>query len=189
MRLFFVGVVLLFCTTSGVAQQPSRWTLSAGPEWTRTFVGSKLGGRLRAEYDLVAPTSPLRLRAEAGTFWSPTQSFWGTYIDGSTVQGFNQTVDLTFGFSAAIAPLPRARFSPYIMMGAYARQAWSHGTSSFRDSNGNLVSINPEGSRTVGDVLFQAGIGIRARIGGRMFQLELRHFDHRALTFGTSLPF
>jgi hypothetical protein len=188
-RLFIVGAALHFLTTTVAAGQ-SRWTISAGPEWTPTFgSGHFYGGRLRAEYDLIKPTSPFRLRFETGTFWSPTQSFFGSYIDGSSVYGFKQSMDLTVGLSAAISPLPRARFSPYVMMGVQARQTWSHGANSFTNPDGSLAWNEPERSRTYGDVLWQAGIGMRARIGGRMFQLEMRHFSRQSLTLGTNLPF
>src|SRR2546426_5643223 len=71
MRLLIVGAALLFSVSTTAAAQ-SRWTLSAGPEWTGTLSnGHFYGGRLRAEYDLITPTSPFRLRLEAGTFWSP----------------------------------------------------------------------------------------------------------------------
>src|SRR5437762_14309682 len=109
MRLFVIGAALVLA--SPVAAQ-SRWTFSAGPEWTPTFGGHFYGGRLRAEYDLLTPTKPLRLRLEAATFWSPTQNYFATYLDGSSVYGFNQAVDLTLGLSAALSRLPRARFSP-----------------------------------------------------------------------------
>jgi hypothetical protein len=194
MRSFLVvPVVLSFVFSTAAAQDtpptPSRWTFSVGPEWTGTLSnGHYYGGRLRAEYDLVAPTSPLRLRLEAGGFWSPTQTFVGSYLDGSSVSGFDQTLDLTFGVSAAIAPLPRARFSPYVMLGAYARQSWSR-RSTWRWNADGSPARNYASSGTVGGLLFQPGIGTRARIGGRMFQLELRHFDHRSLTLGTNLPF
>jgi len=190
MRWFFVlGVALLLSRTSA-AQTPSRWTFSAGPEWTTTFGGGHFyGGRLRAEYDLLTPTKPLRLRLEAGTFWSPTQFFFANYLDGSSVYGFNQAVDLTLGLSAALSPLPRARFSPYVMLGVYARQTWSHGANSFRNPDGSFAWNDLERSRTVGDILAQVGIGIRARVGGRMFQVEMRQFSRRSLTLGTHLPF
>jgi len=126
---------------------------------------------------------------DAGTFWSPTQSYYASYFDGSSIFGFDQTVDLTFGLSAAVAPLPRARFSPYVMLGLYARQSWSHRATSFRNPDGSLAWNVPENSRTYGDVLAQAGIGFRARLGDRMFQLEMRQFRRRSVTLGTNLPF
>ena len=127
--------------------------------------------------------------AEAATFWSPTQNYFATYLDGSSVYGFNQAVDLTLGLSAALSPLPRARFSPYVMLGVYARQTWSHGANSFRNPDGSFAWNDLERSRTVGDILAQVGIGIRARVGGRMFQVEMRQFSRRSLTLGTHLPF
>ena len=186
MRLFVIGAALVLA--SPVAAQ-SRWTFSAGPEWTPTFGGSFYGGRLRAEYDLLTPTKPLRLRLEAGTFWSPTQSYFASYPRGGTAYGFNQEVDLTLGLSAALSPLPRARFSPYVMLGFYARQTWSHGANTFVLPDGSFAWNELERSRTVGEILPQVGIGIRARIGGRMFQLEARQFSRRSMTLGTHLPF
>jgi len=190
MRWFLVLSCAFLLSSESAAQAPSRWTLSAGPEWTPSPSNSRFyGGRLRAEYDLLTPTSPFRLRLDAGTFWSPTQSYYASYLDGSSTFGFDQTVDLTFGLSAAVAPLPRARFSPYVMLGLYARQSWSHRATSFSNPDGSLAWNVPENSRTYGDLLAQTGIGFRARIGDRMFQLEMRRFRRRSLTLGTNLPF
>jgi hypothetical protein len=186
-RLFIVGIALLL-TTAASAQ--TRWTLSAGPEWTSTLkTGHFYGGRLRAEYDLITSTSPFRLRVEAGGFWSPTQSYFGNLIDGSYYYGASQSVDLSFGLSAALTPLPRARLAPYVVMAVVARQRWWHGFDSFRNPDGSLAWNSPVTSWTRGDMLFTPGIGIRARIGGHTFQLEMRHYEHRSLTLGTNLPF
>jgi len=192
MRLIITGVAFVLCITTALAQQPSRWTLSAGPEWAPLNYAHSFGGRLRAEYDLITPTSPFRLRLEAGTFWSPTQGYAADYIDGSSVVGTNQTADLTFGISAAFTPLPRARISPYLTVAALARQDWSRGSAVLRNPDGSLASTYSPQSRTRGDVLVAPGIGIRARIAGHMFQLEMRRLQavgRRSVTFGTTLPF
>src|SRR5437899_6331104 len=128
MRWLLILCVACLLARNSAAQTPTRWTLSAGPEWSSTLkTGHFYGGRMRAEYDLIAPTNPFRLRLEAGTFWSPTQSYFGSLIDGSTYYGAKQSVDLTFGLSAALTPLPRARLAPYVLMGVLARQRWTHG--------------------------------------------------------------
>ena len=186
MRLFVVSVASLVLASSAAAQ--SRWTFSAGPEWTR-FPGARFyGGRLRAEYDLLKPTSPLRLRLETSGFWSPTQNFYGSYtlVDG-TFGGSKQSFDLGVGFSAALTPLPKARFSPYIVMAAVARQSWTR-QFGWRQFTGSPIQYYG-GTGSLGEVLLQPGIGIRARLGGRVFQLEWRRYDHRSLTLGTHLPF
>lgn len=193
MRLIIAGVAFVVCTTTAVAQQPSRWTVSAGPEWTPLNNGHFLGGRLRAEYDLITPTSPFRLRLEAGTYWSPTQGYAANYIDGSRVVGTRQTADLTFGISAAFTPQPRARISPYLTMAALVRQDWSSSSAVLRNPDGSLASTYSQQSRTRGDIFLAPGIGIRARIAGHMFQLEMRSLravgSRRSVTFGTTLPF
>src|SRR6267378_306139 len=98
MRWLLVLAFAFFLATNSAAQTPTRWTLSAGPEWSSTLrTGHFYGGRLRAEYDLITPTSPFRLRLEAGGFWSPTQSYFGNRIDGSYYYGASQSVDLSCG--------------------------------------------------------------------------------------------
>ena len=181
MRLFIAGLALLF-TTSASAQ--SRWTLSAGPEWTPGF----MGGRVRGEYDLITPTKPLRLRLELGAYWEPSQTYAYNYVflDGG-VAGWKQSVDLTFGFSAAFTPIPRARIAPYVTFGVLARQSWKNGSQFFyRGGTTTLSTI----SGTAGDIVVPLGVGLRARIAGHMFQVEMRKFEHaHALMIGTNLPF
>jgi hypothetical protein len=187
--LSFVFGIAAAQDTSLTSPTPSRWTFSAGPEWTPTFSNRFYGARVRAEYDLIKPTGPLRLRFEAGGFWSPTQSFSGRYfIDSGTFGGMRQTFDFTVGLSASITPLPRARFSPYLTMAAVARQTWNR-QSSWRQNADGSFQFFPLTTGSFGDVVLQPGIGIRARIAGRLFQLELRHYRNRSLTLGTQLPF
>jgi len=192
MRLLFIGVAFLF-TTSAAAQ--SRWTISAGPEWSPSSGGQFYGARVRAEYDLIKPTSPLRLRFETGGFWSPTQSYDGSYTIQAlgTFGGTKQVFDLQFGLSAALAPLPRAWFSPYVMMAAVARQSWTRG-SGWLQTPGAAPQYFPEATSSAGYVMVQPGIGLRTRIAGRVFQVEWRHFGYKrgqptSLTLGMQLPF
>ena len=185
MRLVIAGVALLLVTTTAAAAQ-SRWTLSAGPEWTSNL-GGFVGGRVRGEYDLLRPTKPLRLRLDLGAYWEPSQSFSGTYLDGSTVAGWKQSMDITFGLSTALSPFPRARFAPYLTVGALARQSWRH-SSSFYFPAGTVSST----SGTSGDIVFPLGLGLRARIARHLFQVEVRRFQGlhtNSLTVGTNLPF
>lgn len=187
MRFLIVGFALLLTTT---ATAQSRWTLSAGPEWTPFPNGPFFGGRVRAEYDLIQPASPFRLRLEGGGFWSPTQDFSGRYVIASngTYAGTRQTVDLSFGLSAALTPLPKARFSPYVVMAAVARQSWRR-WSLWQQYNGSEPQLS-YGNGSTGEVLLQPGLGIRARLGSRTFQLEVRRYEHsNSATIGTQLPF
>lgn len=187
-RLLIVSVVSLVAASSTAAQ--SRWTLSAGPEWSPFPNGHFFGGRIRAEYDLIKPVSPFRLRLEGGGFWSPTQDFYGSYVvaGNGTFAGERQTVDLSFGLSAALTPLPKARFSPYLVMAAVARQSWRQWTL-WQQFDGSEPRLS-YGSGSAGDLLLQPGLGIRARLGSRTFQLEVRRYDHNhSLTVGTQLPF
>lgn len=197
--LLVLSFALSFVSSTAPAQTipptPSRWTLSAGPEWG---FPSLWGLRVRADYDLVGRTSPVRLRLQAGALWGPTQRFYHAFGGGSEYYGMDQTVDLTFGVVAAISPVPRARMSPYLTIGVLARQAWSHGWTQARNAAGSTFSAIPEATRMFGDVIIPVGLGIRANIGGRSFQLEIRRlyggnsqgFGMRnSLTFGTSLPF
>jgi hypothetical protein len=127
---------------------------------------------------------------ETGGFWSPTQNFYGRYslVDG-TFGGERQTFDLTFGLSAAITPLPKARFSPYLTMAAVARQTWRRASGWVQYADSSAPRFFPLTTASYGDVLLEPGIGLRARLAGRVFQLEVRQYDHRSLTFGTQLPF
>jgi len=184
MRLLIVCVALL-SATSAAAQ--SRWTLSAGPEWTSNL-GGFIGGRVRGEYDLMRPTKPLRLRLELGGYWEPTQNYSGTYVlAGGSFAGSRQSVDLTFGVSASLTPLPRARVAPYVTFGVLGQQLWAHGdyfiTTADTNTNGTF-------SGSLGRIIVPFGLGIRGRLGSRMLQVEIRRSEHRtALMIGTSLPF
>jgi len=185
MRLFIVGVALFFTTT---ATAQSRWTLSAGPEWRSFSSDQFFGGRVRGEYDLIRPNLPLRLRLEVGGYWEPTHSYFGRLLDGSTFGGSTQNLDLSFGMSAAITPLPHARIAPYAMIGVLARQTWVNGINSYMPPGGPLTVSNAK--RTLGDVIVPVGLGMRARMGGRMFQFEIRQLQHTtSVTVGTTLPF
>src|SRR5256885_4483794 len=67
MRVFIAGVAFVLCTTTGLAQEPSRWTVSVGPEWTQAGPYAHLwGARLRAEYDLTRPRRLFGVRLEGG---------------------------------------------------------------------------------------------------------------------------
>jgi hypothetical protein len=185
MRLFIVGAALLLTSTAGAQ---TRWTFSAGPEWHRSWGTHLWGVRLRAEYDLTKPTRVFGLRLEGGARWGPTQGFFDE--SGSrSVGGQDQTTDLMLGLSGAISPFARGRLSPYVAMGVFGRQMWRQGSFFVRDST--LLSYErPYSSDSRGDIIGTLGLGLRARLGDRSFQLELRRlYYHNSLTFGTRLPF
>lgn len=186
MRLFIVGAALLFTTTAGAQ---TRWTFSAGPEWGKVTPRTSLWGmRLRAEYDLTRPSNVFGLRLEGGARWGPTQTYF--YESGSRSQGgVDQTTDIMLGLSGAISPFPRGRLTPYVTMGVFGRQTWRQGSFFVHDST--LLSWDvPNFRYTRGDIIGSLGLGLRARLGGRAFQLELRRiYGHTGLTFGTRLPF
>jgi len=187
-RFFIAGVALLFAS-SAAAQ--SRWTFSAGPEWQPYVGGQFIGGRARGEFELLKPNRPFRLRMEIGGYWEPTQDRFGfSAIDGSSYSQTRQTVDVSFGFSAAVSPLPRASFSPYFTAGVLARQSWIRGAY-FRFPASGQPTYSPF-SGTLGELAYPVGLGLRARIMGRVLQFEYRRFlgEHRnGLMVGTSLPF
>lgn len=185
MRLFIVGA-LFFVTTSAAAQ--SRWTFSTGPEWSRGIPQIRTwGARLRAEYDITRPNSVFGIRLETGARWSPTQSYF--YSDGiGTWAGTEQQFDLLVGLNASLSPLPRARVSPYVAVGIFGRQEWTYGSRFFGTSSSSTST--PVRTYSRGDIVGSLGLGFRARVGGRSFQLELRRlYDHNGVTFGTRLPF
>ena len=188
MRLFVVGIALLFAS-SAAAQ--SRWTLSAGPEWQPYFGGPFIGGRVRGEFDLLQANKPFRLRMELGGYWEPTQNRDGySVVDGSSYTRTSQRVDLSFGFSAVISPLPRARFAPYFTAGVLARQTWIRGANFKFPASGPPTYSAFSG--TLGDLVYPAGLGVRARITGKLLQFEYRRFlgeSRNGLMVGTSLPF
>jgi len=188
MRLLVVGVCLVLSTTGARAQ--SRWTFSAGPEWGLVAPQTHLWGlRLRAEYDLTKPNSIFGLRFEGAARWSPTQSYF--YSENlATWSGTEQRNDLMFGLSTSLSPLAHASpIAPYVTFGVYARQLWQNGSSSFA-FQGSPVWGSPPGTRARGDIIATLGVGLRARVAGRMFQVELRGIhDQYGLTFGSRLPF
>jgi len=186
MRLFIIGAALLITTT---AAAQTRWTFSAGPEWGRvTPANSVWGMRLRAEYDLTRPNSIFGLRLEGGARWGPTQSYF--YQSGPRSEGgAEQRMDLMLGLSAGLSPFPRARFSPYVTMGVFGRQLWRQGSLFVHDSTFFSRDV-PNLKYSRGDIVATLGLGLRARVSGRPFQLELRRiYDHNGVTFGTRLPF
>ncbi len=194
MRSFLVlSLALPFAFSTAAAQDspstPSRWTLSAGPEFLRWSPRVHLWGmRLRAEYDLTRPSSVFGLRLEAGALWTPTQSYF--FQSGSRTQGgVDQSSDIMLGLSASITPFPRARVSPYVTLGIFGRQMWRQGSYFVQDPS--LPSYNqPHFSYSRGDIIPTLGLGLRVRLGGQSFQLELRQIrDHGDLTFGARLPF
>ena len=189
MRLFIVGCLLLL--SSGAAAQ-SRWILSVGPEWTPYYGANQfIGGRVRGEYDLLVPTKPLRLRLELGGYWEPSQTYTFNFIDGSSVGGWKQSMDLTFGLSAAITPIPRARVAPYVTFGVLARQSWMDVSRFYFPAGGGTPTVSGT-SGTSGGIVFPVGLGLRTHIAGHTFQVEMRQFRGQhanALMVGTSLPF
>ncbi len=188
-------LALSFVSSTAVAQTtpqtPSRWTLSAGREWSRT--PNLWGLRLRADYDLVGQHSPVRLQLQMGTLWGPTQFFFHSFgSPGYTTSymGSDQTIDLTFGVVAAITPVPRARVAPYFTFGVLARQSWSYGWSRWSSSVVGGTFETPERLRALGAISAVPGLGVRARIGQRTYQFEYRWLANRhSATFGTRLPF
>ncbi len=186
-RLFVLSVLLLFSATAGLAQ--SRWTFSVGPEWTKvTPTISWWGMRLRAEYDLIKPPSVFGLRLEGGARWGPNQHFFSE-SSSRTEFGAEQQMDLMLGFTGSLSPLPRARFSPYVAMGIFGRQMWRRGSRFTQDSVFGTTN-DPYFLLTRREIIGTLGLGLRARISGRSFQLELREiYNHYGLSFGTRLPF
>lgn len=149
------------------------------------------GLRLRAEYDLTNPTRVLGLRLEGGARWGPTQ---GWRHQSGSPGGTEQRTDLMLGLSAGLSPFSRSRFSPYVTMGVFGRQTWLLGSALVYDSTTMSFSA-PYSSRTNGEVFGTLGVGVRARLGGRSLQLEVRrlprvggYYDN-GLTFGSRLPF
>ena len=187
MRLFIVSAALLFSlSTTAVAQ--SRWTVSAGPEFMRWDPRVHMWGmRVRAEYDLTKPASVFGLRLEGGVLWSHPQS-WHVESGAPRQGGVDQTTDIMLGLSGAITPFPKARVSPYISLGVFGRQVWRHGSFFIHDPT--LPSYESSYLRSSRGVMATLGLGLRVRLAGRSFQLELRAIqDHSDLTLGTRLPF
>ena len=103
------------------------------------------------------------------------------------VAGSNQLIDVSFGMTAALTPLPRARFAPYATIGFLAQQGWNNGWRSVSSPQGTTYQTF---SVTGGRMIFPVGLGIRARLADHMFQVELRRLENRnAVLVGTSLPF
>jgi hypothetical protein len=186
MRPFLVGAVFLILITTSAAAQ-SRWTVSVGPDWHPGWSAS-LGGRVRAEYDLIRPNNVLGLRFETSGRWSPASSYSYRFSDGSgTWGGTTQSFDIMLGFNASISPLPRARFSPYVTAGVFGMQQWVQSSNYQTGSTGYVKPLRTDSRLAIVGAL---GLGLRMRLVGRTFQLEYRISNQRgALTFGTRLPF
>lgn len=186
MRLFIVGAA---CLLASPVTAQSRWTLSTGPEYSRGSIPElrRWGVRFRAEYDLTPPNSVFGVRLEGGARWSPTQSYFfseGIGADQFIWAGTKQQFDVMLGFNTSLSPLPRAPVAPYFSFGIFHRQVWTYGSETFGSS-----TFRWSGS-TYGGIIGSLGLGLRARVGGRAYQLELRRlYDHNSLTFGTRLPF
>ncbi len=94
------------------------------------------------------------------------------------------------GLSASLSPIPNAPLAPYAALGIFGRQLWTQGSGFFRDRSTSYFQTSPKRSLSRGDIIASLGVGLRARLGGRSFQLELRRiYGHNGLTFGTRLPF
>ena len=188
--LLVLSIALLLASAPAAAQAPSRWTLSAGPSWPNGM-RSLWGLRFRANYDLTNPNRPLRLHLEAGGLWGPTHSYFRSYeVIGGGAYGQDQTFDVAFGLSASLSPVPRARLSPYLTAGVLARQVWRHGWTVFSDASGFSSGSTTPKTLTYGQFVVPLGVGVRARLGGRPFQIEYRLLDmNHSLMFGTRLPF
>jgi len=142
--------------------------------------------RFRAEYDLTKPNSVFGIRLESGARWGPTQSYVFPSFNGS-FYGTEQRLDLMLGFNASLTPFPRAPVSPYVSMGVFGRQQWTNGS---RFIMGETFSTNIPSTFSKGDIFSSLGVGLRLRLGGRAFQLELRAIEPDiGLTVGTRLPF
>jgi hypothetical protein len=193
MRSFLVLVFAFPVALSTAAAQdtlptPSRWTLSAGPEWAPST--NMWGLRLRAEYDLIKPGSPLSLRFEGAGRWGPTQNYSFRYslLDNGSGGGWDQNTDLMVGFNASLTPLPHARIAPYVTFGVYGQQSWRHGSRFVFQSSTPPSVYSYSGSN--GAIIGTVGLGLRARLGGHTFQLEIRHLQgQHSFSLGTRLPF
>jgi len=191
--LVVLSLALPFAVTTAAAQDtpptPSRWTLSAGPEWTYVSPADRLWSmRARAEYDLTRPNSVFGLRLEGAFRWSPTQSYY--YSSGSfTFGGTEQRTDVMLGVTGSLSPMPRARFAPYVTLGIFGRQEWRSGLT-FRDDRFTPSSYAAAFPPSQGNIIGVLGLGLRGRLGGRSFQIEYRRiYNSSGLTFGTRLPF
>ncbi|HTI05392.1 MAG TPA: hypothetical protein VL549_08755 [Gemmatimonadales bacterium] len=189
MRLYIVGIISLLLTGTVAAQ--SRWTFSAGPEWTPVDLKIHVWGmRVRGGYDLIKPTSALGLRLEGAALWTPTQSYFHTEnLSGPHGWGGReQRTDLMVGVSASVSPIPRKGFYYYLTTGIYARQQTVRGYQSFAPSLPGPLTITPA-SVSRGDIVGSVGFGLGLQIGNRAFQLEYRHIPGGSgLTLGIRLP-
>ena len=98
-----------------------------------------------------------------------------------------QRLDVMLGLNASLSPIPHAPVSPYVTVGIHGRQAWTR-ASTF--NVGPTYSSWGPATDVRGDILSTLGVGLRVRLGGRAFQLELRAVQPDiGLTLGTRLPF
>jgi hypothetical protein len=190
------SVLALFAVTmalapSPAAQEPTKtaaFALAVGPAWTYNLTGL----HFRAEHHLIRDRW-FGFRIEAGSFWTPTQSFSEPsflYGTGSRFAGRAQVVDFSLGVAATVNPWPRGALAPYLVTGLAARQSWRNSWGVYLTPTGwPEVSVPPRSS-THGDIVGIIGLGIRARFGDRPVLFELRHSDQRKyIGLGTALRF
>jgi len=192
MRSVVVSLSLALTLSSSLAAQDStktpRFALAAGPSWDFLLTGV----RVRAEHHLIRDRW-FGVRLEAGGLWTPTQYFernlFGDVRGVPSYWGWGQAVDFRVGAAAMLSPLPRGRFSPYVIGSLAAVQRWWSGVTYARRSSNDPVQP-VAGSSTRGEVVGGVGLGIQARFGGRAFRLELRREGvQQDLTLGTALRF
>src|SRR2546430_16318704 len=100
MRWFLVLSCAFVLSSESAAQAPSRWTLSAGPEWTPSPSNSRFyGGRARAGDDPLPPPRPVWLGVGGGNFFLPAPGFYKVYFYWSSGFGFRQKIDITIRLS------------------------------------------------------------------------------------------
>jgi len=167
-----------------------RLVLSAGAGSTvRQFVGMRLG----AEYNLTRLDRVLGVRLHLSGFWTPSQTVSQPsilYGDGSRFIGFGQQSDLDVGVTASLAPWPRAHLTPYVLGGVAALEQWISGSGYYRRADGTIAAAAPLRNAR-GMFTAVVGAGLRARIGARLWQLELRELpgSQSAVSLGTAIRF
>jgi hypothetical protein len=180
------------------AQEPQfskpgdRLFLSAGPG--RTFGGQLTGLHVRAEYSLSPLERVVGARLHLGVFWTPTQGYSSPsalYGEGSTFEGFGQSAHLDLGITGSVTPWPRARVSPYVVVGVAALQQWRYGSGYYRRADGTMAASFPPRMIARGGFTAVVAAGLRLRVGGHLWLVEARQLPGVQSTFslGTALRF
>jgi len=180
----------LFVPSHLNAQEPDRQAGKLGFAAGLARSGAN-GLTARVEYAPLGVERALSVRLEAGFRWTPAHRFsTSNLIDGNWHRDVAKSADLAVGATAVLSPSPKGKFAPYVLGGVLAVQDWYNVRSMLvpwhSDSDTGIIP-----QRTSwGAFHLVGGLGLRTRMLGQSFHLEVRRYNYTtAFTVGSSLTF